>query len=400
MKRIKTLALTLAVAVAALNPLTTQANSNSSITIDPVLKDTQKDDIQSYFYRTTDGDSYQESLRFLVRNKSKENVDIEIYPVNALTSSSGVIDYRTEDSILNSSIFDSKSIFTNYAQVNKDSMTLEPGEAELVTMSVKVPELKGTVLGGLGFKIVDDSAIDANSNFQIKQETVNVVATLITNNQKATNNTLQYGEITVDRSTSNYNIMLPTKLESKSLITKATVFYGVKDAKGNTIFDSPIMEGYNFTPNASVTLKLPWLGKMIEEDEKYTLKGQFKYTLDGEKVIAPFSKTFKVGNPITNALSVNMPDIITSNKGLLWLLIPALLLLLFFMRRKEYALYSNESLSAKVIKEAEEKELYDSLVVYKKGDEKEKGYDYVHIYRKKKKEYEYTKTIVTDRRQS
>lgn len=382
------------------------ASTTGNISIDPILDAPQRDDIKSYFYRETGTSNYSESLKFLVRNKSDESINIEIYPVNSLTSPTGVIDYRPERVALTSKLIDEVSYFDQYVKLDKTTLSLEPGAAEVVTLDVNIPEVVGTMLGGLAFKTIDENVEQTESNFQINQEIVNVVAVLVKKQSKVNEPILQYGEVTVRDIAGKYFINLPTTLDSKSLITKAAVAYKVRDYKGDLLFEAQDTSGFSFTPDSFADITLPWNGRTLDIGEEYHLKGHFQYMMDGKKITAPFSKTFKV----SKAELEGEPDLLTelNDKNILKiiliiLILLLLLLLLALLMRKKYVLHDNEEIQ--VFPTINEDDLlFPAVVVYKKSNYKnEKGYLYFYKLKKykddkgnKRKQYVYVETKKLD----
>lgn len=400
----KILLLTMFTILITLNFSKAEASPTGVISIEPILKDDQPGGVKSYFNIEVDTEGYKDTLEFAVRNKSKKTLTVKIFPVNSLTSTTGVIDYRGDVLTDHSKLIKEDHAFTNYAKVLQDEIVLEAGQTKRIGMEVDIPKFNGTVLGGLAIRVLADTetSTEGKSQFEIKHEVTNVIATMITNN-KTIEHGLEFGEVFLRPSPSYYNIVLPSTLNSEVLIASSDLEYTVRDSKGKVLFKAPENSRFNFAPNSEVNVNFPWTANEMVDGEEYTIKGSFTYNYYGNKIVAPFEKKFKYDKGLTNdAGSFVKPDI--TKEGFNWkllylLIIPALLLLLLpFMLNKRYVLYSDVEEYDEEI--SEEDGLYEWVKVFvKRNISKDgQGYKYAHIYKKKKRKkekyYSYVETMI------
>lgn len=380
--------------------LEVKAENMGAISVDPVTGVNQKEGVRSYLHNIIDTENYSEKLEFNVTSKSKEEVKVKVYPVNALTSTTGAVDYRPELETDHSKLLDESKAFTDYASIESELIILKPGESKRVFMDVNIDKLKGTILGGLAFQSLADveTREEGNTQFKINHEVTNVVAVLITNDDKSYS-PIEFGEVFLRPSPSYYNIVLPAKNKADNLIVNSDLTYVVKDKSGKPLFKSPENSKFNFAPNTEVNINLPWNSDKMTEGEIYTITGEFNHLVNGNVTTEPFSKTFKYDKKITaDTGSFSEPVIVKEGldwKQILIFAIPVLLLILIILlvillKPKKYMRYSEDIQTPEIIEP--ESELYSRVYKYRKGSGSSKTYK--HIYKKKGNTYIYITTLI------
>lgn len=359
---------------------------NTPFTIQPILPDNQDEGVYNYISVSTEEDKFKQKVRFSIKNNTKETLEIGIKPLNALTSPSGVIDYYDEDERENSIIVDERYRMSKYMGVI-DSIEVKKGETRYVDVMVDVANIEGTVLGGVGFQIIEEGEVEehGDATFQIDSET-NVVMGVQVNYDTKKIEKFIIDKPYVDPLSSYYVVRLPITLDAPMIVNDVNIDYSVHDYKGKKLFENNKRE-YKFAPHTKTNIPLPWETDEIQENKKYTLKGTLEYS--GEVIEFEEAFIFKGDKKGLGEVGFKVPDI---DKGILmWvlalILLIVLLLMLYLIRRKKvYVLYTDSTDVVVIIEK--EHELFDKVKLLKEVKEEEKEYKYELIYQPEKEKRE------------
>lgn len=370
-----------------------ETKEEQPFTIHPILPDNQDEGIYHYISISTKEDSLKQKVRYSIKNNTKDKMEVKIKPLNALTSPSGVIDYYDEDKRENSNITDDKYRMSKYMGVI-DSIEVKSGETRLVDVMVDVSGIEGTILGGVGFQILEEGEVEehGDASFQIDSET-NVIMGLQVNFETEKEENFIIDEPFVDPLASYYVVRLPITLDAPMIASDVNIDYSVYDYKGKKLFDNNKKE-FKFAPNTKANIPLPWEADEITENKLYTLKG----TLEHNGGVIPFDKGFMFKGDKVDIGDDGGYNVPTVNKNMIWWVLALILILAilpYLLRRKTvYVLYTDSTEIEVVIEK--DNELFDKVRPLKEVTKEEKEYKYELIYKpeKEKKEivrYNYVK---------
>jgi len=306
-------------------------NSQSQIgfTVEPIIPENQIDKEASYFHLSVEPDEQQE-ISVRIKSLEKEPVTIELGVNNAVTSSSGIIDYGKEKPILDESL---KVPLTTMVTIPKENqkVTVKDFEEKIVKINIHTPKktFPGIKLGALtfmkaeekdnkkkagiinryGYKIgliLSEDRTTYNEGGDLKLKSIKPG---LDNGQKAININFQNPEPKI----------LP-KLMIQAKMTK-------KDSK--TVMKELKMTDRSMAPNSNFNFSVPW-GMDPIKPGKYTMhiaaqSGDRKWKWDEDFTISE-SEANK-----TNKNSVNKYTI-TKNLRLLVIVVLILNAILFILR--------------------------------------------------------------------
>lgn len=134
--------------------ITVHAQDNQSqigFTVEPVIPDNQIDKDANYFHLAVEPGTEQ-TVSIKVKSLSKDPVEIDMGLTNAVTSSSGIIDYGQEKPILDESL---KEPLTKMVSIPKgeEHIKVENFEEKIVTVKINPPKeaFSGIKLGAVTF---------------------------------------------------------------------------------------------------------------------------------------------------------------------------------------------------------------------------------------------------------
>lgn len=353
-------------------------------TVEPILPSNQDKLINNYISITTDK-PIEQTLEFLVRNLTKEEITLKVRGFDALTSSYGVIQYKIYDKEKDSmSLTDKDYYLTSYIQPEQE-ITLRPNEAKQVKVDIDVPVLDGHVLGGIAFTafIPGKTQTEENVQFKINNE-MNTIIGFMANFDEKEKESITYKQPWIQSMPSYYGIFLPTIHDTAKLTKNSKLDYEVRNKKGDLLFESKDKQTLDFTPKSQTNLLLKWESEKLKIGEEYHLKG---HIIVDENNIFPFdfpivleNDDYIDSNDIKDPIKTTLED---DSFNWYWLL-PLLLLLplLFFLFRKKEPLFvymSDEQSVTSIVNE--HNPIYPSIIP-KKEAKNNKTYTYHHFYKK------------------
>lgn len=132
------------------------SQSQIGFTVEPVIPDNQIDKDATYYHLAVEPDKEQE-ISIKVKSLAKEAVTVDIGVTNAVTSTSGVIDYGQEKPVLDESL---KVPLTTMVSIPKDEehVTVQNFEEKTVKITIHPPkeDFSGIKLGALTFMKAED----------------------------------------------------------------------------------------------------------------------------------------------------------------------------------------------------------------------------------------------------
>ena len=255
--------------------LTVSADSNGiPFIVEPILPDNQDEVVNSYISIISDSNNLNQNIEFKVTNESEIEQNIYIKVVDAYTSPNGVIQYVEEESD-NSTITNDNYKLSKHLTLPENQVTLKPGETKIITSSLDVNDLEGTLLGGVSFSTTGKSEeYEKNdTSFKINNEINMVIGVMVTfKNQTEIDFTID--EPYLDPMPSYYAIRLPISLDAPLLVNGTEIKYIVKHN------DKELFSGqkeFSFAPLTKVNMAIPFEYEEIINNEIYDVLGEIIY---------------------------------------------------------------------------------------------------------------------------
>lgn len=359
-------------------------------TVEPILPASQDALIKNYISITTDK-PIKEELKFLVRNKTNEEIIVKVRGFDTLTSAYGVLQYKKYDKEKDISLLtDKEYYFSQYVQEEQE-ITLGPTETKEVTVTVDVPVVKGHILGGIAFTSLVPGEVQKEENvqFKINNEMNTIIAFMGKFDDKSTN-TLTYKKPWIQSMPSYYSIFLPTIHDTAKLTQKTKLEYAVYNKEGEVLFESKDKVTLDFAPKSETVINFKWEAAEIKVKEPYRLKG---------KIVVNENEEFPFDFPIeleddsytsVESIKENIDTVVVEDNSK-WIYIAIgggvflvlLLILLLALRKKKYVLLSdtNEIVSPIDAQHV----LYASVILEKeKNDSPNRNAKFIHYYKRVK----------------
>lgn len=358
------------------------SNTGSDYHVELLSNKYQKSDVTNYYHLQVGKEGLNSEIGLKLKNVIKQPIKLKVKMFDSYTSSNGSIDYRkgvSEQSDFNH--LDPNYKLTKYLTEDYD-IDLAVGETKTIKIPVNIPNLEGTILGGVAIERVDNKPESSDSNqFQLEVENNTVFAVQI-DFDKVTKSDITFEKASIVPMSSNFAINLPVFFNGHRTGINSKLYYEVYDNKGNKLFSNSDLTRLDFAPSTSTNIKIPWRYNEISKAEDYKVKGYIMVNEDKESAKYPFD--FKVKLELPNSSvggAVDKIETALTGNGYNWLWLLLLLPLLYFLlRRKKYVLCDNSGEFLGLIYKDDED--YDNLVEYKKSNGKE--YSYLHLYTKHK----------------
>lgn len=294
-------------------------------TVEPVLPDNQNKDIQGYISINTKSDSINQDLEFIVKNNLSEEQTINILFTDAYTSPNGSIQYVEKDDE-NSSLLNENYKLSNHLKIHDKSIKLGPNETKKISIRLDASDMKGSLLGGIGFsKNIPQNLETQSGSFNIDNK-MNIIIGVLINFGVEDEIKLNVGQPYLDPMPSYYAIRLPIELDSAVLLQNTEINYTVyKD--GEDLFSGSITGG--IAPYTKTNISIPFESSEIEKNKKYDIKGKILYNKDGKQQSYSFDKTFKYKDKVSAAnitKSIGIP-IEKGEEPTIWIVVLAIIVI-------------------------------------------------------------------------
>lgn len=303
----------------------------------PVFPENQDPKIKNYISINTNEKHFKQNIEFIITNRSKKQVTIQIEKLNAINSSQKGIQYTTETEENGSRLLDERYALAKYIKIDKQ-ITLKGKERKKIQAEIDIPKLDGTILGAIGFKTLHNTQEINDGQLQIRNELNRVIGVQINLVKNAVNDNPVFvvHKPYIEPMPAYYVIRLPIGLQSSLLLKDVLLKYKVFDSKGSLLFGSKDEQPFNFAPNTYTPFILPWQHDKLKENEKYVLKGELQYAKDK----FTFEKTFKfeTANVMTETNNIGRPDIIQDYSFYIWLVVLLIFVggvAIYYLRRRK-----------------------------------------------------------------
>lgn len=263
--------------------LTVSAESkegNLPFSVEPIYPENQKKDVNGYIYIDEKG-KVNQPLHFNIQNHSEETIEVEVNPVNAYTSPSGVIQYKEKEAN-NSKITNPDYELKKYLNVKESVITLHENENKTIEIDFNTKEgLEGMILGGISFSLKDskDEAEAGEENTFTINNKVNVIIGVMAELSEVSEVEFELQEPFFQTMPSYYTINLPIENKTPVYSPNNKVNYTVS-YKGEELFSGETE--LDFAPHTNTNFAFPYEHEEIEKGKDYEIKGEL-ITEDGTK---------------------------------------------------------------------------------------------------------------------
>ena len=298
-----------------------------------------------------------------VKNESQETITLEVRTSNALTSTTGGVDYNKADHTELTSFVDKNYAFKENITDLPETVTLQPGKIETIPFNVLVPENAiGEYVSSIGFYYINPE--DKNTN--VKRE-FGLNTTLLLRASKETIEPATFSN--VKASLTQRIPHLTVNIANKSPMVHPAVqeTYAVINKKtGETVFEGKIGP-FKMAPSTQITYSINWSGAIAT--------GEYTLSLgNGEQLDFELTKDYikEVEQAITDVSVVKseLPWYVVSFITLLCLVVILLIVWLLVQRRRDQKVERPTSDEAAVSNEQTDLIGHEDLIELEKNEEK------------------------------
>lgn len=209
-------------------PYKISAQEGIQFSVDAILPENQVDDQVTYFHLDA-SDGLKQTLQVNINNLSKEEITIQTKLSQAITNSNGQIQYGNE--FEEHRYFQLEHKIEDYIKVNHPQVTI-PAESQAqteISINIEPQVIKGLVLGGLNFSMVEDDKKDSQGIGSVYEYNI---ALAINNNSE-----LLKSSKTMDYKGSELNLHNYRKAISLKFVNEEAAI--LSDLKMNVIITDP-----------------------------------------------------------------------------------------------------------------------------------------------------------------
>ena len=270
--------------LAFISPIQSSAEETTiPFEVSPIINENQQEGVSSYIdLNISDLDT--QTVQFEVSNISDEEINLEVIPLNALTSSNGGIQYIPEKK-QNANTLTEDIYLTDIIDI-PNSINLNPNESKTITGTINLSKLESEfydLLGGVGFQVdSEDIEYKDGGSFSInnKYQTVIGVNLHYGSENYSLKRSIKLNKSYIEQLPTYYQVMLPITFNNKNILYDVDIEYRVRDSKGNTLFENSKVP-FNVAPQSQTHLSFVWESSTYNPKESYQLSGIIRY--DGQE---------------------------------------------------------------------------------------------------------------------
>jgi hypothetical protein len=279
------------------------------------------------------------TLQARVTNKSDKSLNFKIVPLNAYSSNDGIF-YQSPKEVDSTRFImtDERYGLAQYIKENPP-ITLQAHQAEIVSISLTVPNLKGTILGSIRFVIFQGTQEVKNSDNKGNQLLVDQYQAMDTAIQidisQAADAVVAFGNPAFNKDSANLNFDISN--EGAQIQTDISGSYEISDKNNNKLFDGTI-KSFKMAPMTRFQYPIPWNNKILEAgDYIFTLKSNVAgKEVNSKKAVVIENKAVE---HIAEKQAEIHPELKVNNSTPLWIwmviaLLVVMIIFLFFLRKK------------------------------------------------------------------
>ncbi len=240
-----------------------------------------------------------QKLEIIVSNTGDETKKIKVTPTNAITSTTGIIDYSVQAKGYE---YD-ETLEIPFTSLVGEAQTVEvpPGKSKTVTFEMTTPEKEfdGVILGGFVAELVEDNEVTNNeSDLSFVNKFRFVKAIVIRNSEEKIAPVIKMNDVKPALYTYRTAIVANIQNTSPTLIGKTT-FEAKIFKKGTTdVLKSASRDDIRLAPNSNFDFPIMWDNEPLRPGN-YTI--QMNVTADEETF--QFEKDFKITKAQSNSIN-------------------------------------------------------------------------------------------------
>lgn len=250
-----------------------QAADNQSqigFTVEPIIPDNQMDKDVTYYQLAVEPDKEQE-ISVKIKSLAKEPVTVDLGLTNAVTSSSGIIDYGQEKPVLDESL---KVPLTTMVTIPKDEqhVTVQNFEEKIVKIKIHPPKdpFSGIKLGAITFMKAEDK--DAKKRAGISNRYGYKVGLLLSEDRTAYNEDADLKLKTIKPGLDNGSKVINIKFQNPEpkILPRLMIQAKMTEKGSKTVIKELKMTDRSLAPNSNFDFGIPW-GMDPIKPGKYTM---------------------------------------------------------------------------------------------------------------------------------
>lgn len=270
--------------------------------VEPIFPESQIGNQGYYHFKAQQNSTV--ALQAKVINDSERELTITIRSLNAYSGSQGII-YQEEPVLEGTAITDEKYQFRQTTK-NPTEITLAPSESEVVEFSVTVPEITGTLLGSMEFKVFQKTEEftqgEENSQLLIDQyRAINLgVQVDVTDYNETPSVTI---EGTPTFSPEQIAIMVPIQNNTPIIVPEISGTYEITNQDDANFSVTGNIPAIKMAPMSSFNYPIRWTGGTLEPGTY-----QIASTMDVNGEPQTFEETFTIENDEVEETQQKMED--------------------------------------------------------------------------------------------
>lgn len=312
--------------------LKVQAQDNQSqigFTVEPVIPDNQIDKDASYYHLAVEPDKEQE-ISVKIKSVMKEPVTVDLGLTNAVTSSSGIIDYGQEKPVLDESL---KVPLTTMVTIPKDEqqVTVQNFEEKIVKIKIHPPKeaFSGIKLGAITF--MKSEGENTKKKAGISNRYGYKVGLLLSEDRTAYNEEADLKLKSIKPGLDNGSKVINIKFQNPEpkILPRLTIQAKMTEKGSKTVIKELKMTDRSLAPNSNFDFGIPW-GMDPIKPGKYTMH----ITAQSGERNWKWDEDFTIDSAAANKVNKESVNKFTISKKMLILIIIILVLnaILLLMR--------------------------------------------------------------------
>ncbi|WP_071392773.1 WxL protein host-binding domain-containing protein [Bacillus tuaregi] len=303
--------------------------------VEPIFPQTQVE--KKGYYHFTGNPNETVPLQARVTNDSKNELTVQIQGLNAFSGNQGIL-YQEEPILEGSAIIDETYQFQKAATIPSE-ITLAPSESKVVDFSIKIPDIQGTLLGSMEFRVFQGteelSQKAKNSQLLIDQyRAYNIgVQVDVTDYSETPALTLKEPQYSPERMA----IMVPLDNANPVIVPNITGSYQVTKSKDESFSLVGDISAFKMAPMTAFHYPIRWSGETLEPGEYHVT-----LTLDVNGNTQTYEKSLSIKNKEIQETQQKMEErgeIEVAPKTFPWtmviigILVVVIIILILMMRR-------------------------------------------------------------------
>lgn len=290
MKYRKTLWILLLLLLLSFPPLTVYAEGNDfEFRVEPIFPESQIGNQGYYHFKGTPGSTV--TLQARVINDSEKELNVTIRSLNAYSGNQGIL-YQPEP-ILEGTAITNELFQFNKATTSPTELSLDPLQSEVVEFKVTIPEINGTLLGSMEFRVFQGTEEltkeEENSQLLIDQyKAINIGVQIDVADYKETSS-LNLEKPTF--SPEQIAIMIPMGNNHPVIIPNISGTYEVTKSEDEAFSLTGDIPPFNMAPMTTFHYPIRWSEGMLEPGTYHVTS-----TLDVNGNTQTYKQTFSIEN--------------------------------------------------------------------------------------------------------